>query len=394
MNIALGSTSLYKKEILQKALKGKLAYWDIESVEARSGVSDQPLSIEETITGATNRAKTALNQQPNAGLAVGMEGGLELIGGIYNLVCAVAFWDGERLIIGQSGHLPLPRAVSDKIKQGGKLGQLIRQYQKTAPPEEGERLKQLISRELSFTSAINDALPKLDVGKVNSLVAWASPQLQPGIIAPKLLKLAAIISGFYVLTAPVIIVYGQAWGRPEVFAKLSVLIPASLGLILLSILSILSIPLTKSKSDLRRSLTLIAIATTLLLAVNIPLVVTVIDAVVTDVGSIGLIAMAWTPIIYIVGLVVFGLLGLALRQAGIYSIVSMATITYLLIGTMGIVQSYWILAHASGVSIFIIPTLLLGLPWSIGLWHLADELDATINPRGVKVSAFYKVDKV
>src|SRR5690606_31996898 len=132
-----------------------------------SGISEQPLSIEETTQGAINRAKAALQQKPKASLAIGMEGGLEDIGGIYNLVCVVAFWDGEKLTIGESGHLPLPHSVSNKIKQGGEFGQLIREYQKTAPPEEEERIAQLISRELSFTSAINHALPKLNVGKIN-----------------------------------------------------------------------------------------------------------------------------------------------------------------------------------------------------------------------------------
>ena len=114
MKFVLGSGSEEKLEILRKSLEGRLALVDIVGVAVASGVSDQPLSVEESTEGAVNRAKAALEKVPEAEVGVGMEGGLESIGGIYNLVCVVAFWDGERLVTGQSGHLPLPKSVSEE----------------------------------------------------------------------------------------------------------------------------------------------------------------------------------------------------------------------------------------------------------------------------------------
>ena len=47
--------------------------FQIEGVSTPSGVSDQPMSSQETMTGATNRARAAQAQQPKADFWVGIE---------------------------------------------------------------------------------------------------------------------------------------------------------------------------------------------------------------------------------------------------------------------------------------------------------------------------------
>ncbi|KPI87384.1 hypothetical protein ABL78_3518 [Leptomonas seymouri] len=54
---------------------------EVRAVNVNSGVTDQPMSAEETQRGAVNRAKSALDAIPEADFGIGLEGGLELIGG-------------------------------------------------------------------------------------------------------------------------------------------------------------------------------------------------------------------------------------------------------------------------------------------------------------------------
>lgn len=56
---------------------------DVRPVNVLSGVSNQPMSANETVTGATNRATNAMNAVEDADFGVGLEGGLELINGIW-----------------------------------------------------------------------------------------------------------------------------------------------------------------------------------------------------------------------------------------------------------------------------------------------------------------------
>lgn len=81
MKIAVGSTNPVKiqaaKETFEKLWPKKA--WVVEGIKVSSGISDQPMSDEESIKGATNRAKKA-QKQLNADYGVGLEGGLQKIG--------------------------------------------------------------------------------------------------------------------------------------------------------------------------------------------------------------------------------------------------------------------------------------------------------------------------
>ena len=84
MKIAVGSKNPVKIEAARLAF---LAVWpgsDCEMIEcdAPSGVSEQPMSDEESIQGARNRARHAI-KNTNAGYGVGLEGGLHKIGNQY-----------------------------------------------------------------------------------------------------------------------------------------------------------------------------------------------------------------------------------------------------------------------------------------------------------------------
>ena len=50
--------------------------FEVETVSVASGVSDQPLSDDETLRGARNRARAAMERVPDADAWVGLEGGV------------------------------------------------------------------------------------------------------------------------------------------------------------------------------------------------------------------------------------------------------------------------------------------------------------------------------
>ncbi len=149
MKIILGSTSDSKLKILQEFLKGRNI--KIITTEVSSEVTEQPLDKETTVRGSLNRAREALKRQ-EGNLAIGMEGGLELIDGLYHLTCAVTILDKsgkEKTIL--SSPIPLPEVVSNKVKNGKAFGAAIREYAKN---NNSDLVQELITRRKSFLSAL------------------------------------------------------------------------------------------------------------------------------------------------------------------------------------------------------------------------------------------------
>lgn len=66
----IASTNKVKVNSVQSVLTD----FDVISINASSGVSNQPLGNSETLLGAINRAKAL----PNDGLRIGLEGGVSL----------------------------------------------------------------------------------------------------------------------------------------------------------------------------------------------------------------------------------------------------------------------------------------------------------------------------
>jgi inosine/xanthosine triphosphatase len=97
--------------------------FQIEALPAASGVSDQPMSSQETMLGATNRARGAKQKQPKADFWVGIEGGVEAQGddlaAFAWIVILSANSDGKS----RTGTFILPPQVAKLIRQGKELGE-------------------------------------------------------------------------------------------------------------------------------------------------------------------------------------------------------------------------------------------------------------------------------
>jgi inosine/xanthosine triphosphatase len=97
--------------------------FEFEGISAKSGVSDQPMTEEETLLGATNRAKNASKQIPKADFWVGIEGGLEEIDGqMSSFAWVVIKGKNGKTGKGKTGTFFIPQKVVQLIKQGMELG--------------------------------------------------------------------------------------------------------------------------------------------------------------------------------------------------------------------------------------------------------------------------------
>lgn len=93
-------------------------------VKAESGVSDQPMSEEETLKGALNRAEHIAKLEPKADYWVGIEGGIQEINGVMESFAWIVIRDKKGKIgRGRSGSFILPPKVAKLIKQGKELGE-------------------------------------------------------------------------------------------------------------------------------------------------------------------------------------------------------------------------------------------------------------------------------
>ena len=137
------------------------------SVCVDSGVSEQPLSDQETRQGASNRATNALQLHPDATFSVGLEGGIETID--KQLVAfawmAIHSPDGN---IGEARTvcLPLPMAIKELIDAGMELGEANDQVFSTVNSKHqggafGLLTHGLYTRESVYTEALVMALVPL-----------------------------------------------------------------------------------------------------------------------------------------------------------------------------------------------------------------------------------------
>ena len=92
---------------------------EVVSVEAKSDVSEQPRSLEETIQGAINRAKSAFN---SCTYSVGIESGIMPVPhtktGFMDFSACVIY-DGKNCHLGLSSAFEFPIAVTKMINEQG-----------------------------------------------------------------------------------------------------------------------------------------------------------------------------------------------------------------------------------------------------------------------------------
>jgi len=123
--IAVGSTNPVKIAAVKAVV---MRVWPAATVIGAAvdpGVPVQPLTDEEAIAGAMNRARLAL-AATGADLGVGLEGNtVDTAHGMYTTAWVVGVAQDGSVSIGAAGRLPLPEAVAQAIRAGRELGPLM-----------------------------------------------------------------------------------------------------------------------------------------------------------------------------------------------------------------------------------------------------------------------------
>ncbi|ELY71415.1 inosine/xanthosine triphosphatase [Natrinema versiforme] len=124
MELAVGSTNPVKIDAVERTLERYEP--TVTAVDVDSGVSEQPRSLEETVSGAENRARRAL-AATEADYGVGLEGGVVRLGATpkLSLIMWGAVTDGDRLERGGGPTLRLPDRVAERVADGAELGPVM-----------------------------------------------------------------------------------------------------------------------------------------------------------------------------------------------------------------------------------------------------------------------------
>jgi inosine/xanthosine triphosphatase len=91
-------------------------------INVASDVADQPMTDEETLTGATNRVANAMREQPDADYWIGIEGGVQPLNGELTAFAWVVVRSKSKTGKARTGTFFLPRAVTELVEQGIELG--------------------------------------------------------------------------------------------------------------------------------------------------------------------------------------------------------------------------------------------------------------------------------
>ena len=98
--------------------------FETEGLSVESGVSNQPMSEEETLTGAKNRVNKVFNLSPDADYWVGIEGGSKVAGeGMETFAWVVIKSKNGIVSQGRTASFYLPKEIVALVKSGVELGE-------------------------------------------------------------------------------------------------------------------------------------------------------------------------------------------------------------------------------------------------------------------------------
>ncbi|HMN29476.1 MAG TPA: inosine/xanthosine triphosphatase [Caldilineaceae bacterium] len=123
--LVVGSTNPVKVAAVAQVVQRVWPQAEVVGLAVASGVATQPLSDEEAITGAINRAQRALAIAAGE-LGVGLEGNtVETPYGMFTTAWVAIADRAGRVGLGSSGRLLLPAKVAESIRCGAELGPLM-----------------------------------------------------------------------------------------------------------------------------------------------------------------------------------------------------------------------------------------------------------------------------
>lgn len=137
MRVVVGSTNPVKVGAVRAVFEKYFPSCEVVGVKTDSGVSEQPMSEEETIKGAKNRAKNALQVDVNGEMdfGVGLEGGVcEIDGKLFECAWVAVVKKlqikNSQIIKYEEGlggglYFELPDKIAERIRGGEELGPIM-----------------------------------------------------------------------------------------------------------------------------------------------------------------------------------------------------------------------------------------------------------------------------
>jgi inosine/xanthosine triphosphatase len=123
--VFIGSANPVKIECTKKGFSevfGESVPFKFIGRSVDSGISDQPMSNVETLTGARNRAENLKKIFPNGDYYVGIEGGVQIVDGDMEAFAWVVIIHGDQIGKAQTSTFQLPPQIVGLINNGIELG--------------------------------------------------------------------------------------------------------------------------------------------------------------------------------------------------------------------------------------------------------------------------------
>ncbi len=122
MKIVVASKNPVKINATRLGFESYFAEFELISADVDSGVSNQPMSDEETLKGAHLRSENAKNLVSDADFWVGVEGGIQVLGEKWIAFAWIVIRNSKNIGESRTTSFQLPPSVVELIKQGHELG--------------------------------------------------------------------------------------------------------------------------------------------------------------------------------------------------------------------------------------------------------------------------------
>lgn len=167
MKIAVGTTSDQKIGYLREVLDDLQIVAELLPIDAPSGVSDQPISSDETKAGSINRAKGAIAKAESADFSIGIEVGYHLDdNGDYEMFCWASISDNDgKITSAQSHKMLLPEFHQNILKTNQYLGDHVERFLSENTDEASQEIGNIICFRKPFIEAAIRSVFKLYLNK-------------------------------------------------------------------------------------------------------------------------------------------------------------------------------------------------------------------------------------
>ncbi len=174
MKIAIGTTSAIKIKAVKEVIPIVWADAEFFPVEVSSGVGPQPMTDEDGMRGATNRARNAMRAVQEAKYGIGLEGAVqENSNGMFISGWVVILDRDGNMGIGSSGRAMLPVQVAKKLRDGGELGPIIRNMAK----DNEDRIRKELGTIGVLTDGLTDRTEEFREAIKLALARFISPKM-------------------------------------------------------------------------------------------------------------------------------------------------------------------------------------------------------------------------